>query len=198
MRTSIGAALVGAMLTLVVAACSSSPGASNAPGSATGTPPGAPSGGSTAPASSSSAPAGAAGLGDPVQLNFDPCLLITADEAASVLGVAVSPVKYDNGGGGVCNYVGVGSPAHLSAAEPAVAMCKLLYTQIERDLFGDVQKRVDGIGDGGMLVVGEGNIQIAVHSGCIVLDGATGETGDTPVPDQTMLDLARTAVGRVP
>jgi hypothetical protein len=175
-------------LTLALAACN----AAGPAASATVMP------SATMPGQTAAATAGggdSTSLGEPIQLSFDPCTLVTPDEATQALGIDVNPLKTDNGGGGACNYLGVGSPSHLLASLPSVADCKLLFLQIDNNLFGDVQHRIDGIGDGGMLVAGEGNLQIAVHQGCIELDGATA---DGPLPDTTMLDLARTAVARVP
>lgn len=190
-RSSPFAALAVATLALILAACGSSsatqpPAQPQAPGQSA-TP------AQTAP--ESAAAGGGAGLGQAVQLSFDPCTLITQTEAKTALGVDVNPLSTDNGGGGACNYLGVGSPSHLLASLPSSADCNLLFLQIDSNLFGDVQKRIDGIGDGGMLVTGEGNLQIAVHHGCFEIDAATA---DGPLPDATMLDLARTAVARVP
>jgi hypothetical protein len=185
-RRSVSLATL-AGLALVVAACSSGA-PTTAPGASSTAAPG-----QTAAASLAGGDAG--GLGEPIQLNFDPCTLISQAEAKTALGIDVTPLKTDNGGGGTCNYLGVGSPSHLLASLPITADCKLLFTQIDRNLFGDVQHRIDGIGDGGMLVAGQGNLQIAIHHGCFELDGATA---DGPLPDAMMLDLARTAVARVP
>ncbi len=188
-RTSSFAALAVAGLALILAACgSSSPAPAQTAGPGQSTAPG-----QTAPASA--AAVGGGGLGQAVQLNFDPCTLITQAEAKTALGVDVNPLSTDNGGGGACNYLGVGSPSHLLASLPSSADCNLLFLQIDSNLFGDVQKRVDGIGDGGMIVTGEGNLQIAIHHGCFELDGATA---DGPLADSAMLDLARTAASRVP
>ncbi len=187
-------AIAGIAILVAIAGCSST---GSPAGSTTVAPTQAAASAAGTPASTSGS-AAAGDLGEPVQLSLDPCTLITQDEAEATLGVAVSPLKTDaNGGGGitVCNYVGVGSPAHLLASTPSAADCKLLYLQIERRLYGGAQEPVDDIGDGGMIVTGEGNLQIAVSHGCIELDGATA---DAPLPDATMLDLARTAVGRVP
>jgi hypothetical protein len=191
-RSSSFAALTVAGLALILVACGSSsptqpPAQTAAPGQSA--PPG-----QTALASAAAA-GGGGGLGQAVQLNFDPCTLITQAEAKTALGVDVNPLSTDNGGGGACNYLGVGSPSHLLASLPSSADCNLLFLQVDSNLFGDVQKRIDGIGDGGMLVTGEGNLQIAVHHGCFELDGATA---DGPLADSAMLDLARTAVARVP
>ncbi len=182
-----------ALLTILLGACSAS-GPAGSP--ATGAQAGASTGTSQA-VSPAAAGGGSSTLGDPVQLTVDPCNLVTRDEAAKVLGVPVSPVKVDVGGGG-CNYVGVGSPSHLMASTPSAASCRLLYLALDKNIFGGVQQRVDDIGDGGMLVTGEGNVQIAVHHGCIEIDAANGANGDTALPDATMLNLARTAVARVP
>ncbi len=204
MRRSVPVIVVAmTVLALVGAGCSSptaSPiGAASGPVAAGATADTAPSSdpaaaGSTSPGSGSD---GSSGLGEPVQLTLDPCTLITQDEAAAVVGIKVDPLKMDDGGNRACNYLGVGAPsqAHLLVSVSSVAACKLLFAQIDRNLFGGDQTRVDGIGDGGMLVTGGGTVWIAVHHGCFELDGATA---DTPLPDATMLDLARTATGRVP
>ncbi|MGI8680649.1 MAG: hypothetical protein ACR2JO_00645, partial [Mycobacteriales bacterium] len=57
-----------------------------------------------------------------------------------------------------------------------------------------VQLRINDIGNGGMLVQGNGNVQITVAGGCFTIDA---DAGEVPVADGTMLSLARTAVTRV-
>lgn len=131
----------------------------------------------------------------PAQLNADPCTLLTAAEAADVIGAVNNTpgVGTDNR---TCVYV---SSEHtggqLAVTEQSPDLCALLFLALDKDMFGGAQVRIDGIGDGGMLVEGNGNVQLVVDGGCVEVDGRL--TYDLKVDDDTMLRLAKAAAGRV-
>lgn len=129
----------------------------------------------------------------PKPLAVDPCTLVTQAEAAQAVGGPVKHLESTVRGASVCNYFGDGASGSLSV-DAAPIFCKLLYLALEKNIFGGPQQRIDDIGDGGMLVKGGGNVQIAVAGGCFTIDG---RNGSADLPDATMLSLARTAVGRV-
>lgn len=127
---------------------------------------------------------------DPVQLETDPCTLVTQQEAEEVIGAPVAMGK----NGHVCTYTANGNGGHIAVEDLAPAFCTLLVEALQQDLFGGDQVRVDDVGDGAMLVKGNGDVQFTVEGGCI---DVSGSLGDGSVSDEIMLDLARTAGGRV-
>ncbi len=128
----------------------------------------------------------------PKPLAVDPCALVTQAEAEQAVGGPVKHLASTVRGSTVCNYFGDGISGNLSV-DTGPLFCKLLYLALKNNIFGGVQQRIDDIGDGGMLVKGGGNVQIAVAGGCFTIDGRSG-SGD--LPDATMLSLARTAAQR--
>jgi len=158
-------------------------------------------GGNTgAPAGAKASPA-VRSVASPRPLPGDPCALVTQAEAAQAVGGPVQVDTATTDRAHVCRYfgeAGAGAQGRLSV-DTAPLFCKLLYLALEKNIFGHgsgrgVQLRINDIGDGGMLVQGNGNVQIAVAGGCLTIDAAAGQV---PVADDTMLRLARTAVGRV-
>lgn len=131
-------------------------------------------------------------IASPKPLAINPCTLVTQAEAAQAVGGPVKHLESTVRGATVCNYFGDGTSGSLSV-DTAPLFCKLLYLALEKNIFGGVQQRIDDIGNGGMLVKGGGNVQIAVAGGCFTIDG---RSGSTDMPDATMLSLARTAVER--
>lgn len=127
---------------------------------------------------------------DPVQLETDPCALVTQQEAEEVIGEPVATGK----NGHVCTYTANGNGGHIAVEDLAPAFCALLVEALRQDLFGGDQVRVDDVGDGAMLVKGNGDVQFTVEGGCV---DVSGSLGDGSVSDDVMLDLARTAGGRV-
>lgn len=127
---------------------------------------------------------------DPVQLAADPCSLVTQPEAEEVVGLPVMMGR----NGSVCTYTSTGNGGHIAVEDLTPAFCSLLVTALRQDLFGGDQVRVDDVGDGGMLVKGVGSVQFVAHGGCVSIDASHG---DTYPSDDIMLDLARTAAGRV-
>jgi hypothetical protein len=148
-----------------------------------------------APAPGAAAPAGAAkGHADPVQLTVDPCTLVTQDEAEKVMGFALAKGDTGINGTAVCTYVGNGAAGLISVSLEPPSLCKLLHLALDQNIFGGKQVRVDDIGDGGMQVVGNGNVQFTSHGGCIEV---AGHTASGNLDDATVLAMARTAAGRV-
>lgn len=138
-------------------------------------------------------------VASPRPLPGDPCALVTQAEAAQAVGGPVQVDTATTDGARVCRYFGKGVPQARLKVDRAPAFCKLLYLALEKNIFGHgsgrgVQLRINDIGNGGMLVQGNGNVQITVAGGCFTIDAAAGEV---PVADGTMLSLARTAVTRV-
>ncbi len=158
-------------------------------------------GGGSEPSSSDSAPAAKAAPGGadftaaPVQLTADPCTLITRDEAESVVG-AVNDTPGVGTDGRTCVYVSAQhTGGQVAVTEQSPDLCKLLFLALDKDMFGGAQVRINDIASGGMLVKGNGNVQVVVDRGCLEVAGTM--TYDKKVDDDTMLGLAKTAVGRV-
>jgi hypothetical protein len=128
--------------------------------------------------------------GEPVQLTVDPCSLVSEVEAQKVIGLPVA--KGLNGR--VCTYTANGNGGHLAVETLAPPFCKLLFVALQSNLLGGDQVRVEDVGDGAMLVRGNGNVQFVVHGGCVSI---TAMVGDTSPSDDTTLSLARTAASRV-
>jgi hypothetical protein len=128
--------------------------------------------------------------GDPVQLSVDPCSLVTQPEAEEVIGLPVSVGRSAS----ICTYTATGNGGHIAIEDLAPMFCSLLTETLRQDRFGGDQIRVDDVGDGGMLVKGLGNVQFVVQGGCVSIDAVHGDTRPT---DDIMLDLAKTAAGRV-
>jgi len=131
---------------------------------------------------------------EPVQLTVDPCLLVTKAEAEALIG----PVGDADGSTfdpPKCIYVsseGTGGQLAISLTEPS--FCKFLFTTLDQDMFGGDQVRVDDVGDGGMLVKGNGDVQFVVGGGCIEVAGTIDH--NTKIDDPTILQLAKTAAER--
>jgi hypothetical protein len=119
---------------------------------------------------------------------------VTQPEAEKVLGKHLAKSPEGINGNKVCTYVGVGSTGHIAVSMEPPSFCKLLYLALDKNLFGGQQVRVDDVGDGGMQVKGNGNVQFTTHGGCVEVSGTTSSGH---VDDATMLDMAKTAAGRV-
>jgi len=148
-------------------------------------------------AGSSQGPAAAAGrpaskLSDPLQLRMNPCSLVTQAEAEKAVGATVT--QGSGSDGTVCTYAANGDSGLVTVVLQAPMWCKLLFLALKDNLFGGAQVRRDDVGDGGMQVVGNGNVQFTSHGGCVEVEGstATGKLSDTVV-----LQMAKNAAGRV-
>jgi hypothetical protein len=133
--------------------------------------------------------------GQPVQLTTDPCTLVTGPEAEAVIG-AVNDTPGVGTDGHTCVRVSSeNTGGQVAVSEQPPDVCKLLFLALDKDLFGGAQVRIDDIASGGMLVKGNGNVQLVVHGGCLEVTGRASY--DKKVDDDTMLGLAKTAAGRV-
>ncbi len=132
---------------------------------------------------------------EPVQLEADPCTLVTSSEAAAVIG-AVNETPGVGTDKHTCVHVSSeNTGGQLAVTEQSPDLCKLLFLALDKNLFGGAQVRIDDIASGGMLVKGNGNVQLVVNGGCLEVDGRL--TYDKKIDDATMLRLAKTAAGRV-
>lgn len=131
----------------------------------------------------------------PVQLTVDPCALVTKAEAEALIG----PVSDTPGVGSddlTCVYVSsehTGGQVAVNLQSPD--FCKLLFLALDEDFFGGQQVRVDDVGDGGMQVIGNGNVQFVAKGGCVEVQG--GVDYETKLDDGTILRVAKIAAGRV-
>lgn len=131
---------------------------------------------------------------EPVQLAIDPCLLVTKTEAEALIG-PVGDASGSTFDPPKCIYVSSqNTGGQLAVSLVAPDFCKFLFLALDKNMFGGVQVRVDDVGDGGMLVKGEGNVQFVVDGGCIEVDGSLDHTAN--IDDDTVLRLARTAAER--
>ncbi len=132
---------------------------------------------------------------EPVQLTVDPCTLVTKAEAEALIG----PVSDTPGVGSdklTCVYVSsknTGGQVAVNLQTPE--FCKLLFLALDKNYFGGQQVRVDSIGEGGMQVKGNGNVQFVVNRGCVEIEGNVDR--DTKIDDSTIMSVATTAAGRV-
>jgi len=175
---------------LILAASASASASASACGGGTGEP-------SSSTTASTGKPANGGGdfTAEPAQLGADPCTLVTSSEAATVIG-AVNDTPGVGTDKHTCVYV---SSEHtggqIAISEQSPDLCKLLFLALDKNMFGGAQVRIDNIASGGMLVTGNGNVQLVVNGGCLEVDGRM--TYDKKVDDDTMLRLASTAAGRV-
>lgn len=128
---------------------------------------------------------------EPVQLKVDPCALVTKSETEALIGPVNEPANTN----GTCVYVSSKNTGGQLAVTVNSLTCELLFLALEKDMFGGDQVRRDDVGDGGMLVKGNGNVQFVVKGGCVEVDGSVDY--DKSVDDETMIRLAKTASGRV-
>jgi len=128
----------------------------------------------------------------PVQLAVDPCALVTQPEAETAVGAKLR--KGLNTDHTVCTYGGAGDSGRVAVVLQSPDFCKLLILALDENLFGSVQVRRDDVGDGGMQVLGHGNVQFLSHDGCVEVEGSTA-TGH--IADPTILEMAKVAASRV-
>jgi len=174
--------LVSAVVLVAVSAC----------GTKDVVPPASP--GAAAPAQGAAVAAGrpASSLSDPLQLTMNPCILVTQAEAEKAVGATVTQGVGSDGT--VCTYDAKGDSGLVTVVLQAPMWCKLLFLALKENLFGNTQVRRDDVGDGGMQVVGNGNVQFTSHGGCVEVEGSTA-TGK--LPDAVVLQMAKNAAGRV-
>lgn len=125
----------------------------------------------------------------PAQLS-NPCSLVTKAEAQAIIG---RPVTQGNAVKTVCTYTATGDGGNVAVTLGSV-FCKLLFLALDKNMFGGSQVRVD-VGQGGMLVKGNGDVQFVAKNGCVEI--SAHRSGLKAVDDKTMLDLGRKAAARV-
>jgi len=139
------------------------------------------------------APSSGGFTANPVQLTVDPCSLVTKAEAEALVGAVNTPATGTDGR--TCVYVSsknTGGQFAVTLQSPE--FCKLLFLELNKNLFGGQQVRAD-VGDGGMQVKDNGNVQFVVRGGCVEVDGSVDRV--TKIDDATILRVAKTAAGRV-
>ena len=121
------------------------------------------------------------------------CALVTLPEAVKVMGKPLERKPHIDGDQSLyCHYNTTTGPGHLDVSiNPD---CKLLLLALDKNLFSPTQQRIKGIGDGGLLNKGRGNVQIAKGKACFSISAGEGTRN---VADAVMLALAKTAAGRV-
>ena len=132
---------------------------------------------------------------DPVELKIPACSLYSKTEAEKLIGVAVVQLEPGINGASQCTYNAVKAgqgQVNVSVVPPSG--CKLLILALDGNLFGGKQVRVDDIGDGGMLVKGNGNVQFTTNGGCV---GVSARNAAGNLPDDTVLALAKLVESRV-
>ena len=142
---------------------------------------------------SSSGPAPAARI-----LDANPCALVNAEEVGSALGggTATSGTIGAAGEQHTCDWR-VSPRADYMMVTVNDIFCDGLIFALDRNLFTDEQKRIDDIGQGGMIVENVGGVStvsIKAKGGCFSI---TGKKSSGPLPKATLLQLARTATGRL-
>ncbi|MEO6203912.1 MAG: hypothetical protein ABIO67_00790 [Mycobacteriales bacterium] len=125
-----------------------------------------------------------------VQLTDDPCGLVLASEAQAAVGQPVTQGRNRT----VCTYTASGNGGHLAVETLSPPFCQLLLSALKANMFAGDQVRVDDLGDGGMLVKGNGSLQFTSHGGCVSIEVNRGDSHPT---DDVMLGLGRAAAGRV-
>lgn len=127
----------------------------------------------------------------PVQLAVDPCALVTQPEAETTVGAKLRKGLTNDT---VCTYGVAGDAGRVAVVLQSPDFCKLLILALDENIFGSVQVRRDDVGDGGMQVLGHGNVQFLSHDGCVEVEGSTA-TGN--IADPVILEMAKVAASRV-
>jgi hypothetical protein len=146
---------------------------------------------------SASSPSGSEASGDAsVQLDVDPCSLLTVPEIEVAIGSGVERGGFGEDRPGRCTYsiggdVGVGVVA-VAVDEPF--LCGPLLQALDAGALDATNAfRVD-IGDGGVFEQNAGSIQFAVGGGCV---GIVGSSGGESLAQDALVALATAAAGRV-
>lgn len=191
-RASVVAVVVGALAVGVAACGSDGDGGSSSAGSGGTTSPHvtSSSGATDSPTSGSDSPSTA----DPVQLDVDPCTLLTMPEMQAAIGSGVEQGGFGEDLAGRCTYsvggdVGAGAIA-ISLGDPLV--CAAIQRAI--DSGGSAQGVVVDVGQGGIVEPDGGIIQFLVGGGCV---GISGSAGGESLDQDVLVTLAMAAAGRV-
>ena len=134
----------------------------------------------------------AAGAAAAKLVNTQACTLVTLPEAVKVMGKPLKRKPHIDGNQSLyCHYNATTGLGHLDVSiNPD---CGLLLLALDKNLFGPTQQRIKGIGDGGLLNKGRGNVQIAKGKACFTISAGEGTRN---VADAVMLAMAKTAAGR--
>lgn len=188
-RTSVAAVVLGALAAGVVGCGGDSTTAKDPTAATTSADVASPSEATSSP-TQDSAPAPVA---DPVQLDVDPCSLLTPAEMNTAIGSEVEQGGFGEDLPGRCTYsvggdVGAGVVA-ISLEDPLV--CAALKRALDSGVSG--QSAVVDVGQGG--VVGQGGtIDFLVNGGCV---GITGSVHGESLSPDILVTLAMAAAGRV-
>ena len=126
-------------------------------------------------------------------VNTEACTLVTMPEAVKVMGKPLKRKPHIDGNQShYCHYNATTGLGHLDVT--INSDCGFLLLALNKNLFGPKQQRIKGIGDGGLLNKGSGNVQIAKGKGCFTISAGAGTSS---VADTVMLALAKTAAGRI-
>lgn len=183
-RPAVVAALAVGALALGLGACGSDDGGDSSSGG---------SGGTTSPQVTTSSDDSSANEA-PVQLDVDPCTLLTIPEMEVAIGPGVEQGGFGEDLAGRCTYsiggdVGAGVVA-ISLPEPLV--CAAIQRAIDDG--GSANGVVVDVGEGGIVEPEGGIIQFLVGGGCVGIGGsAEGESLD----QDTLTTLAMAAAGRI-
>ena len=132
----------------------------------------------------------------PVQLDVDPCSLLTVPEIEVAIGSGVERGGFGEDLPGRCTYsiggdVGAGVVA-VAIDEPF--LCGPLLQALDAGALDATNAfRVD-VGDGGVFEQNAGSIQFAVGGGCV---GIVGSSGGESLGQDALVALATSAAGRV-
>jgi hypothetical protein len=153
--------------------------------------------GAAADAASAPSPSnGEAAAGAPIQLDLDPCSLLTVPEIEVAVGPGVEHGGFGDDTPGRCTYsvrgdVGAGVVG-IAVDEPL--MCEALLRALDAGSLDPANAvRVD-VGDGAIFEKNAGSIQVSVGGGCL---GITGSTGGESLGQEALVALATSAVDRV-
>ncbi|MEP7202876.1 MAG: hypothetical protein ABI894_09720 [Ilumatobacteraceae bacterium] len=167
--TSLAVNFLGVAVLAVLGACggttASATRASGADAPAAASEPGAPA--TTASGAGSLA-------GTAVQLEADPCTLLTIPEIEAVLGSGVEQGGFGDDLPGRCTYslggdVGAGV-VQITLRDPLE--CNVVMKAMESDSLGATAERID-VGDGGIYVE-EADATFTIHGGCAGVGGSAG------------------------
>ena len=203
-RAAIAAAVVA--VALLGAACGDGDGDDEEAGgrnTATTAPVDADNGGDNGEGSGSDEEAAAEGIR---VFDADPCTLLTAEEVGAALGgTATEPTTpTPQGDQRSCHWFVSEHDGNLTVyVNDLYCEGTRMALEPENDyMIVEGQRRVDDVGDGA--IVGEGHISVAAHGGCFSMEGNEGGAADRrspgerpPLPEETLLDLARTATDRL-
>ncbi len=133
----------------------------------------------------------------PIQLDLDPCGLLTIAEMESAIGSGVEEGGLEDDNPASCTFsIGgsdVGAGVIGISAEHPLTCAAILRALDSGSLDGTNSVKVD-VGDGGVAERDGGTIQFAIGGGCIGIRASTSGVG---IDQAGMVKLAEAAAGRV-